>query len=225
MAGVERIEVLREANSVIAGTDAMAGVISITSRRGRRGSPRRMISLDGGNFGTNHESVSLGGTVRRFDYFGEFSHLDTDNDLPNNEYRNKTYRRPIRRGDRPQHRRERHRPVDRQAVTNRRTASSFYGTPDDAFQTNRLYFVGSAARRRSPDRWQGSVRVGLSDQRAHFVNPTLSGQDIGGTGFGSTVTITGANGYSVHGPGCAGFWAYDSQSRSARQGIYASDDL
>ena len=33
--GIERIEVLREANSVIAGTDALAGVISITSRRGQ----------------------------------------------------------------------------------------------------------------------------------------------------------------------------------------------
>ena len=82
---------LREANSVIAGTDALAGVISITSRRGRTRVPEALVSLDGGNFGTNHESVGLGGTVRRFDYFGEFAHFGTDNDLPNNAYRNKTF--------------------------------------------------------------------------------------------------------------------------------------
>ena len=29
--------------------------------------------------------------MRRFDYFSEFAHLGTDNDLPNNKYRNKTY--------------------------------------------------------------------------------------------------------------------------------------
>src|SRR5207249_3062318 len=75
MAGVDRIEVLREANSVIAGTDALAGVISITSRRGRTRVPEALFSIDGGNLNTNHESVGIGGTVRRFDYFGEFAHL------------------------------------------------------------------------------------------------------------------------------------------------------
>ena len=75
-----------------------------------------------GNFGTNHESASLGGTVGRFDYFGEFAHLGTDNDLPNNKYRNKTFAGRFGVAHRPQHRPQRHRPVDRPAVSNRRTA-------------------------------------------------------------------------------------------------------
>ena len=91
LAGVERIEVLREANSVINGTDALAGVISITSRRGQTRIPEASLSLDGGNFATHHESASLGGVAHRFDYFSDVSHFASDNDEPNNRYRLKTY--------------------------------------------------------------------------------------------------------------------------------------
>jgi vitamin B12 transporter len=220
MAGVERIEVLRQANSVIAGTDALAGVISITSRRGRTRVPEALISLDAGNFNTNHEAASLGGTAGRFDYFGEFAHLGTDNDLPNNKYRNDTF--AGRFGGAVG------RNTDLSGTVrwiDRRFESpggvSFYTTPDDAYQTNRLYFVGIGSQTQITQRWQGSVRVGLSDQRGRFVNPTLSGQDIFGVGFGAPTTITGANGYSVTGQGALDFGPYDSRNRSARQGFYA----
>ena len=220
MAGVDRIEVLREANSVIAGTDALAGVISITSRRGRTRVPEALITLDAGNFSTNHEAASLGGTVGRFDYFSEFAHFGTDNDLPNNKYRNKTY--AGRFGGAIAHNTDLSgtvRWIDRRFESP--NGVSFYTTPDDAFQTNRLYFVGIGSQTQITQKWQGSVRVGLSDQRAHFINPTLSGQNIGGTGFGAPTTITGANGYSVTGQAALDYGTYDSQSRSARQGFYA----
>jgi vitamin B12 transporter len=217
--GVERIEVLRESNSVIAGTDALAGVISVTSRRGQTPVPEASLSLDGGNLGTNRESVSIGGVVQRFDYFSEFSHLGTDNDLPNNQYRNKTY--AGRFGVAVAHNTDVSgtvRWIDKYYQSP--NAVRLYGTPDDAFQTNRMHLVGLGSQTQFTDRWQGSVRVGLSDQRAHFVNPTVSGQNIFGTGFGNTVTITGANGYSATGRGVLDFGTYDSQSRSARQGLY-----
>ncbi|MEO8255749.1 MAG: TonB-dependent receptor [Acidobacteriota bacterium] len=220
MAGVDRIEVLREANSVIAGTDALAGVVSITSRRGRTRVPEALISLDAGNFSTNHEAASLGGTAGRFDYFGEFAHLGTDNDLPNNKYRNKTF--AGRFGGALGHNTDLSgtaRAIDRRFESP--GSVSLYTTPDDAFQTNRLYFVGIGSQTQITRKWQGSVRVGLSDQRGHFINPTLSGQNIGGTGFGALTTITGANGYSVTGQGAFDFGPYDSQSRSTRQGVYA----
>jgi iron complex outermembrane receptor protein/vitamin B12 transporter len=220
MAGVDRIEVLREANSVIAGTDALAGVISITSRRGRTPVPEALISLDAGNFNTNHESVGLGGTVGRFDYFGEFAHLGTDNDLPNNKYRNSTV--AGRFGGAIGHNTDLSgtvRWIDRRLESP--NGASFYTTPDDAVQTNQLYFVGISSQTQITRKWQGAVRVGLSDQRGHFVNPTLSGQDIGGIGFGAPTTIIGGNGYSVTGQGALDFGPYDSRSRSARQGLYA----
>src|SRR5205814_2438066 len=48
----------------------------------------------------------------------------------------------------------------------------------------------------------------------------LSGENIFGAGFGRTVTITGANGYSATGRGVLDFGPYDTRSRSARQGFY-----
>ncbi len=53
------------------------------------------------------------GRSRRFDYFSEFVHLGTDNDLPNNKYRNKTYAGRFGVRARPQHRPQRHGPLDR----------------------------------------------------------------------------------------------------------------
>ena len=89
--GVEQIEVLRQANSVIYGSDALTGVISITTRRGRARVPEMTYAVDGGNFGTFNNAASLGGAYKRLDYFSEYSYFTTDNDLPNNRHRNHTY--------------------------------------------------------------------------------------------------------------------------------------
>jgi len=220
MAGVERIEVLREANSVIAGTDALAGVISITSPRGRTPVPQAMVSLDGGNFSTHHESAALGGAVGRFDYFGEFAHLGTDNELPNNAYQNKTF--AGRFGLAIGHNTDvsgTYRWIGKRYESP--NGVSFFTTPDDFFSTSRMSLVGVGSQTQITGKWQASARAGLSDQRTHSINPTLSGQNIGGVGFGAVTTITGANGYSVTGQGVLDFGTFDSQSRSRRQGIYA----
>jgi iron complex outermembrane receptor protein/vitamin B12 transporter len=220
MAGVDRIEVLREANSVIAGTDALAGVISITSRRGRTSVPQATASLDGGNFGTEHEAVGLGGVARRVDYFAEFAHFSTDNKLPNNTYNNKTLagRFGVAVG-RNTDVSGTYRWIDKRYESP--NGLSLYTTPDDAFGTARQSLIGLTSQTQISAKWLASVRIGLSDQRTHAVNPTLSGQNIGGTGFGAVTTITGANGYSATGQGALDYGTYDSQSRSARQGVYA----
>src|SRR6185295_5943725 len=89
--GIERVEVLRGANSVLYGTDALTGVVNITTRRGRSRIPEGTFSIDGGNFATSHADASIGGAATRVDYFGELSHLQTDNSVPNNAYRNTTF--------------------------------------------------------------------------------------------------------------------------------------
>ena len=89
--GIDRVEALRDPNSVVFGSDALSGVISLISRRGRTPVPQATLAIDGGNLGTNRESAAIGGAVRRFDYFSELSHLGTDNDVPNNKYRDTTY--------------------------------------------------------------------------------------------------------------------------------------
>src|SRR5262249_52912120 len=91
VAGVDRIEALRDPNSVVFGSDALSGVVSVISKRGQTRIPLGEFSIDGGNLGTHHEMAAFGGTVQRFDYFSEFANLQTDNDVPNNKYRTKTY--------------------------------------------------------------------------------------------------------------------------------------
>lgn len=218
--GVERIEVLREANSVITGTDALAGVVSVTSRRGTTPVPQASLSIDGGNLSTSRESASVGVVVGRGDYFSELSRLDTDNDLPNNAYRNTTY--AGRFGLALGHNTEvsaTMRWVDRHYESP--NAASLYGVPDDFFQSNRVSLFGAGLKTRITDRWQGAVRVGLSDQRMHYENPTLSGEDIFGVGFGSIVTITGANDYAATGRAALDYGTYTGDNRSTRRGLYA----
>jgi iron complex outermembrane receptor protein/vitamin B12 transporter len=89
--GVEQVELLRGSNSVLYGTDALTGVVNITTRRGRTRTPEASLSIDGGSLGTSHADGSLGGAVSRFDYFSELSHLRTDNSVPHNAYRNTTW--------------------------------------------------------------------------------------------------------------------------------------
>jgi vitamin B12 transporter len=220
MTGVDRIDVLRVANSVIPGTDALAGVVNLTTRRGETRLPNVSLSLDGGNLSTDREAVSIGGVIQRFDYFSDFSHLATANDLPNNDYRNKTY--AGRFGYAVGHNTELNataRWIDKYYESP--NSMSFFGVPDDAWQTGRLHLIGFGGQTQISSKWIASARVGLSDQRSHFVNPALSGESIFGTGFGDTTTITGANGYTATGRGALDYGPYDSQNRSARQGVYA----
>ena len=89
--GVERIEVMRQSNSVVYGSDALTGVINIETRRGRTRIPDVAYTIDGGNLGTFRTNASIGGAVKRVDYFSEYSYFTTDNRVPNNRYRNGTY--------------------------------------------------------------------------------------------------------------------------------------
>jgi iron complex outermembrane receptor protein/vitamin B12 transporter len=90
-AGVDRIEVLRQTNSVRYGSDALTGVVNISTRRGITRVPQFEYDIDGGNLGTFRNAISLGGAVRRYDYFSEYSYFTTDNKTPNSGYHRSTY--------------------------------------------------------------------------------------------------------------------------------------
>ena len=203
--GVGRIEVLRQSNSVIYGSDALTGVVSIETRRGRTRVPELLYTLDGGNFGTVHTDLGVGGAVKRFDYFSDYSFFDTDNEVPNNGYRNHTYagRFGVALGG----------GTDLSGTI--RHIDAKYGNPnafdlfqiaDDSTQKNRLTFGNVAASSQWTNRVQSSVRFGMSDQTTNYLNPTGTGTYVdpfgfGGNYVGNVVTITGANGYSVTGRG------------------------
>jgi len=203
--GVGRIEVLRQSNSVVYGSDALTGVVSIETRRGRTRVPEFNYTLDGGNFATIQNDINVGGAVKRFDYFSDYSYFDTDNEVPNNGYRNHTYagRFGVAFG-RGTDVTGTLRHID--AKLGSPNAFDNFGIADDSTQKTRLTFGGLTASSQWTNRVQSSVRFGMSDQTANYLNPTGTGTYVdpfgfGGNYLGKVVTITGANGYSVTGRG------------------------
>ena len=84
------VEVVRGPQSNLYGSDAMAGVVQILTRRGG-GSPEGEYTIEGGNYGTLKETAATQGSWRSFDWSNSFSRVDTDNIEPNNDYRNASY--------------------------------------------------------------------------------------------------------------------------------------
>jgi vitamin B12 transporter len=207
--GVERLEVLRQTNSVIYGSDALAGVINITTKRGRSRIPELEYSLDGGNLGTLATTLSFGGVARRLDYFSSYSRLQTDNDVPNNAYENGTFagRFGVALAANTD-----------VSVSVRRIDSEYessnailnFGIADDSSQDKQQTYVAASARSQWTDRLQSTLRFGWTDEESLFVNPSPTGTPFDPFGFGpnylgNEVTITGANGFSVKGRGILDF--------------------
>jgi vitamin B12 transporter len=201
--GVESVEVLRAANSVLYGSDALSGVVNITTRRGRSRIPEALYSIDGGNLSTVRQAASIGGAVKRFDYFSEVSHFRTDNDLPNNRFRNTTYagRFGIVIGTNTDLSGTVRRTETRLASPN---AFNYFLVADDLSQENKLTTATLSAASQITDRWRSTMKFGHSDRKAHDVDPAATGEpfDPFGSGpqyLGQVVTIRGANGYTVTG--------------------------
>ena len=199
---VESVEVLRTANSVLYGSDAMSGVISVETKRGRTRLPELSYAFDGGNLGTTRNDLSIGHAVGRFDYFLNGSVYDTNNNLPNNKYRNESFvsRVGLLVGN----------STDISA-TLRRTETRFespngilyYGIPDNTISSaKRTYVTVSAISNADPV--TTTFRYGYTERDSVFTNPSPSGEAFDPFGFGpvylgDTVTIVGENGHSVTG--------------------------
>src|SRR6185437_4620982 len=89
---LDRIEVVRGPQSALFGSDAMASTIQFFSHRGSPEDvrPRVSLSFDGGKFQTLHGRAGLSGGYKRLDYALGWSHLETDNQEPNNAFHNST---------------------------------------------------------------------------------------------------------------------------------------
>lgn len=201
--GIDHVEVLRQTNSVVYGSDALAGVVALTTTRGRTRVPEFDWSADGGNLGTVASTASIGGLAKRFDYFSAYSRFQTDNNVPNNGYRNGTYagRFGVALGHATDLSGTLRRIDSRYGSAN---AFSLFGIADDSSQHNSATYAGAAVESQITNRWQATVRVGSMDQTSRYVNPSPTGEPFDPFGFGpnylgNPVTLTGANGYSVTG--------------------------
>src|SRR6266702_520235 len=84
---IDRIEVVRGAQSTLYGPRALAGVIQIFTKQGT-GTPGVLLAAEGGSYDTFREWTQSDGKIDGFDYSLGASRLDTENARPNNNYRN-----------------------------------------------------------------------------------------------------------------------------------------
>jgi vitamin B12 transporter len=90
-ANVERIEMVRGANSALFGSDAMSSVVQIFTRRGATrpaGTPAVTGQIDGGNYGTVHATAAASGVAGALDYSVGASRFSTDNRVANSRFDN-----------------------------------------------------------------------------------------------------------------------------------------
>ncbi len=76
---IERIEIVRGPQSTLYGSDAIGGVIHITTRRGE-GKLHGAGKLEGGSDNTVNQQASVAGSTDRVNYSFGLTHVDTDGD-------------------------------------------------------------------------------------------------------------------------------------------------
>ncbi|PYU05583.1 MAG: hypothetical protein DMG34_08000, partial [Acidobacteria bacterium] len=87
---VDKVEIVRGAESAIYGTDAVAGVIQVITHRGTTRIPEASVFAEGGSFSTGRGGAQLSGLVGRFDYSGAASYFSTDGPDDENRFLNRT---------------------------------------------------------------------------------------------------------------------------------------
>jgi iron complex outermembrane receptor protein/vitamin B12 transporter len=226
---IERAEVYRGPDSSLYGADAESGVVSLTTPHGTTSFPSLLFHGDVGNFLTSAEDLEVAGAHNKLDYLGEFSWLQTDNNLPLDEFHVATAAGNF--GWQPngstQIRGTVHYGVDATGVPG---AWQFYQVVNNATQKDQDLFVSGSIDNQTTAAIHNSVRYGLTRKREQYHLWSESGSglfDQYGDSFGYPITITGANGYSVTGPALldyAGTYPQENQLVSNRDALVYQGD-
>jgi vitamin B12 transporter len=87
---IDKVEIVRGAESAIYGTDAVDGVIQLFTHRGETRIPEFSVYGEGGSFGSGRGGAQLSGLFGAFDYSLAASYLETDGQGPNDAFLNRT---------------------------------------------------------------------------------------------------------------------------------------
>jgi vitamin B12 transporter len=87
---VDKLEIVRGAESAIYGTDAVAGVIQVITHRGTTRIPEVSVSAEGGTYGSGRGGAQLSGLLGPFDYSAAASYFSTEGPDSENNFLNRT---------------------------------------------------------------------------------------------------------------------------------------
>jgi vitamin B12 transporter len=87
---LDRVEMVRGANSALFGSDAMTGVVQLFTHRGTTAKPEVRLGVEGGTFSTGRGSAGVSGGNSRADYSVDATGLTTDNEVANSAFKNFT---------------------------------------------------------------------------------------------------------------------------------------
>jgi iron complex outermembrane receptor protein/vitamin B12 transporter len=198
--GFERMEVLREPNSALYGSDALAGVVSLTTARGTTELPLLTYSGDGGNFGTYRNEVTGSGGYRHFDYYSAFARMDSRNNFPNDAFHIATYAGNF--GWKPNDANELRFTMRHLAESGGQpNAIALYGIADAAGVKERDSYYSALWNNQTTNRWHNQIRYGGLRLRYVYTDYAPTGMYDADTDLylGAPVKVTGANGYQVSG--------------------------
>ncbi|MGB8495121.1 MAG: TonB-dependent receptor [Candidatus Acidiferrum sp.] len=86
---VDKVEIVRGAESALYGTDAVSGVVQLFSHRGTTRIPSITLFGEGGSYANGRGGGQISGLLGTFDYSGAASYLQTDGQGPNDDFLNR----------------------------------------------------------------------------------------------------------------------------------------
>ncbi len=171
---LERVEVVRGAASSLYGNDALAGVVSLNTRRARPGeSPSLRAEGEGGSFDWGRGLVATSGASSRFDWNAGVQRLTTDNEAPNSRFEQTAA--ALSAGARIDPRTEARAVVRWEDGTTGTPGQTAFGRPDEDASFEREDLVVSALVRRAHPRLVQQLSAGYARTDQLSLNPLDSG--------------------------------------------------
>jgi vitamin B12 transporter len=87
---IDKVEIVRGAESALYGSDAVSGVIQLFTHQGETRIPSFTAYSEGGNFASARGGADLSGLLGKFDYSGAAAYFQTDGQGPNDYFVNRT---------------------------------------------------------------------------------------------------------------------------------------